>query len=205
MITSDDAIIGERVKKLRGETSQAEVASEMRSRGHAWKKQTVYNIESGQRQLKLIEARDLLACLGYDPAKYLVSLTMPENEKYAWEAKTDFENCYDALRIAMHNYGGALRELEIAIKPKPNQPQYEPSEATKTEIKRMLEIFNVDYVASWATGWIESGKRGEGLNGTPYRDLVDRREVKAAISEEKSHPHTPKDWVEKYSPTTEKK
>lgn len=72
MITKDDALVGENVRKLRGDMAQERLADIMRNYyGHAWKKQTVYNIESGQRQLKLTEARDLLAALGYDGYKDL--------------------------------------------------------------------------------------------------------------------------------------
>lgn len=67
MITQEDAAIGENVKRLRGDRSQEALAKTMRTMGHAWKKQTVYNIETGQRQLKLTEARDLLRILGHDP------------------------------------------------------------------------------------------------------------------------------------------
>lgn len=74
MITEDDALIGENVKALRGAVSQEELAKKMRARGHAWKKQTVYAVESGQRQLKVVEARDLLSALGFSPESDFVKL-----------------------------------------------------------------------------------------------------------------------------------
>lgn len=63
-----DKVIGRNLSMLRGEISQEELANRMRDAGHSWTKMTVYNIERGERQLRLAEAVDVLSCLGRNPA-----------------------------------------------------------------------------------------------------------------------------------------
>jgi hypothetical protein len=54
-----DADIGKNVQALRGDTSQAALASSMRERGHKWSQATVWSVEKGDRPLRVVEALDL--------------------------------------------------------------------------------------------------------------------------------------------------
>lgn len=59
-------MIGEQLRRLRGDVPMEELARLMRARGHtSWRKTTVYKLEHEERELKFSEASDLLNCLGY--------------------------------------------------------------------------------------------------------------------------------------------
>lgn len=62
--STEDALFGERLARLRGDKSQKALADDMRDRGWKWSQMTVYLTESGKRSLKLREAPDLAEILG---------------------------------------------------------------------------------------------------------------------------------------------
>lgn len=73
-LTQDrDALVGKNVARLRLSTgtSQKEVAEEMRSVGHKWSQNTVWNVEHGERPLRLAEAASLCDVLGVPVAALL--------------------------------------------------------------------------------------------------------------------------------------
>lgn len=55
--------IGEAVRLLRGDRTQGEVARQMRDLGHKWSQATVWSVETGERPLRLTEARSLCTVL----------------------------------------------------------------------------------------------------------------------------------------------
>jgi transcriptional regulator with XRE-family HTH domain len=59
-----DEQIGRRMRVLRGDRSQRDLASAMKARGWPWSQTTVWQAEAGQRPLKLAEAVDLADELG---------------------------------------------------------------------------------------------------------------------------------------------
>lgn len=70
----DEKTIGENLRKLRGNISQEELAGRMRTLGYPWTKMTVYNVEKGERQLRLSEAKAALIALDANVDTGLVSL-----------------------------------------------------------------------------------------------------------------------------------
>ena len=72
-----DKTVGRNLTQLRDGVTQEELAERMRERGYSWTKMTVYNIERGERQIRLAEAVDVLNCLG-KPVDYLSNLIAPE-------------------------------------------------------------------------------------------------------------------------------
>lgn len=58
MATRDEQI-GQNIVKLRGDRSQQWVADRMREKGWKWAQATVWNVEKGERPLRLAEAEDL--------------------------------------------------------------------------------------------------------------------------------------------------
>lgn len=59
----DDAQIGRNVARARGAMSQKDLALLMRQRGHKWSQATVWNVERGERPLRLSEANALAEIL----------------------------------------------------------------------------------------------------------------------------------------------
>lgn len=75
LVEIDDAQIGRNLARLRGDMSQKELAVAMRERGHKWSQATVWNVERGERPLRLTEATalgDILELLS------VYSITSPE-------------------------------------------------------------------------------------------------------------------------------
>lgn len=63
MATRDEQI-GSNIVRLRGERSQQWLADNMRQRGWKWAQATVWNVEKGERPLRLAEAEDVADILG---------------------------------------------------------------------------------------------------------------------------------------------
>jgi transcriptional regulator with XRE-family HTH domain len=65
-VETTNAAIGANVLAVRTRrgVSQQDLARHMRARGHKWSQATVWNTESGERNLRLVEAVDLASCLG---------------------------------------------------------------------------------------------------------------------------------------------
>lgn len=63
-MSSRDEEIGNALAIMRGDHSQQWVADEMRKRGWKWAQATVWNVERGERPLRLAEAQDLAGILG---------------------------------------------------------------------------------------------------------------------------------------------
>lgn len=66
--------IGANLVKMRGKTTQEQLAHMMQQRGYSWTKMTVYNIERGERPIRLNEAVDVLKCLNIDAGDGLKAL-----------------------------------------------------------------------------------------------------------------------------------
>lgn len=73
----DDAQIGRNLARLRGDMSQKELAGAMRDRGHKWSQATVWNVERGERPLRLTEATALGEIL---ELLSVYSITAPEGQ-----------------------------------------------------------------------------------------------------------------------------
>lgn len=53
----DNETIGSKLQQLRGELSQKNLAALMREQGHRWSQTTVWLVETGERPLRLTEAK----------------------------------------------------------------------------------------------------------------------------------------------------
>lgn len=73
----DDKQIGQNLARLRGAMSQKDLAVAMRERGHKWAQATVWNVERGERPLRLVEATALADVLELQSVQ---SITAPEGE-----------------------------------------------------------------------------------------------------------------------------
>jgi hypothetical protein len=83
-MSSDDALIGRRLIELRAGRGQVEVEGAMRDAGWSWGQATVWNLEPGERALKLAEARDLAATLGCSIEDLLPELTHEQLTRRRW-------------------------------------------------------------------------------------------------------------------------
>lgn len=100
-----DETVGQNLAKLRKRSNltQEELAARMRARGHSWTKMTVYNVERGDRQLRLVEASDVLICLGYDSQADLPRLLMNEQEAVIVEAIDRLKLAIRGIDIRCHD------------------------------------------------------------------------------------------------------
>lgn len=73
----DDKQIGQNIARLRGAMSQKDLAVAMRHRGHKWSQATVWNVERGERPLRLSEATAVAELLELESVQ---SITAPEGE-----------------------------------------------------------------------------------------------------------------------------
>ena len=89
--------IGENVTNLRESSgmSMDKLANAMRARGHKWTRITVFNVEHGERMLKLQEAFDLLDALGVDQESGMRIITS-ENEGKR-RVRSEIRNLHDGL------------------------------------------------------------------------------------------------------------
>lgn len=85
-----DVAIGKNLVILRGDMSQADLASKMRAeKGHPWSQATVWNIEKGDRPLRLTEAKDLSELLGFSLS---LLFQPPREHRYKAEAEESLRN-----------------------------------------------------------------------------------------------------------------
>lgn len=77
LVEIEDKQIGQNLARLRGAMSQKDLAVAMRKRGHKWAQATVWNVERGERPLRLSEATAIADVLGLQSVQ---SITAPEGE-----------------------------------------------------------------------------------------------------------------------------
>ena len=82
MKTAGDKYAGQTIQALRQERelTQEDLANRMRFKGYKWSKATVGAIETGERPLRLTEAKDVLDCLGLDE-RAIISLVNPDEHR----------------------------------------------------------------------------------------------------------------------------
>ncbi|MEE1296428.1 MAG: helix-turn-helix transcriptional regulator [Bifidobacterium sp.] len=105
----DDQIVGANFTKLReqADMSMDVLAAHMRDKGYRWSKSTVYNIERGERSLKLTEAVDALRALGMDPNTTIQRLFAHDEEEQARQLVKSMENSADSLQRSMAAFNNA--------------------------------------------------------------------------------------------------
>lgn len=104
-----DLRIGANVNMLRGDMSQAALASAMREMGWKWTQPTVAAIEKGERPLKLAEAVQLSQILGADLQQFIWSDEAIEDERRAIAIQRNADRLAEALGTALS------RQLEACV------------------------------------------------------------------------------------------
>lgn len=95
-----DVAIGKNLVILRGDMSQADLANKMRTeKGHPWSQATVWNIEKGDRPLRLSEAKDLSDLLGFNLS---LLFQPPLEHQYTAEAEEALRNVASKSRAAAY-------------------------------------------------------------------------------------------------------
>jgi len=106
-----DARIGANVARLRGGKSQRDTAAAMRELGWKWSHVTLVAIESGERPLRLAEARDLASVIGTD-----VRLLLEPVGKLAWnEAYVDLDRSRRRMVDAVETYIQDLADAALKV------------------------------------------------------------------------------------------
>lgn len=106
-----DEIIGRNLSMLRGEVSQEELANRMRDAGYSWTKMTVYNIERGERQMRLAEAVDVLRCLGRNPMSDIGKLLVDDSTAHVLDLSSQLLNKNNDIIMAVADLGRLRIEL----------------------------------------------------------------------------------------------
>lgn len=132
-----DAVIGANLKRIRGDMNQADLADEMKRRGHKWSQATVWAVQRGERSLKLAEARDVAEVLGVRVEAFFLA--------------SEAEKRFTDVRKALHDLRRARIDLRSAYREWITTKQY--AELTKliaenttyegAELERLLR-FNED-------------------------------------------------------------
>lgn len=107
-MSQTDENIGAALTRLRGEKSQQWVADRMRNRGWKWTQTTVWNVERGERPLRLAEAKDLGEILETDVHFFLLDGPGQDFEVasmamfQAAEALRESISTYQKRQVGMH-------------------------------------------------------------------------------------------------------
>lgn len=107
-MTHADERIGANLSQLRGDMSQAALASAMRERGWKWSQPTVAEVEKGKRPLKLAEAESIVGILGIED---LEDLTTRPLESIWWARMATVARAAERLEGAAASYLRARAEL----------------------------------------------------------------------------------------------
>lgn len=101
-MSDTDARIGKRLQELRGELSQAALASAMAERGHKWSQATVWSVETGRRPIRLAEADDVASICGFDIQALVVRDAMGERLSEVPGAIAATSHAVKQFRTACH-------------------------------------------------------------------------------------------------------
>jgi hypothetical protein len=105
-----DTQIGQNVVRLRGATSQKEIANQMRDRGWKWSQATVWSVEKGERSLRLAEAGDLATILRC----WVSDLMVAEDQARLRRAEQRADTFKTRFLMDYTEYMAALSELARA-------------------------------------------------------------------------------------------
>lgn len=118
MATRDEQI-GQNITRLRGDNSQQWVADRMRERGWKWAQATVWNLEKGERPLRLAEAEDLAEILRTEISRILESPETLGHEEVLRAFVVDVDNSFGKLALVADELLGQLGLLEHALRELP--------------------------------------------------------------------------------------
>lgn len=182
-----DKRIGSNLRRLRiiGGFSQEELAERMRREGYRWNNLTVYNIERGERQLKLSEAQTILRCLGLDPIKDMPALLRDPLEGEFWTECRRARN----LLAKYQQYGYELKlmryRLGMLLFPEDKDGNRIPC-ALSPETCRAGYKTLYDLEVEWKGDQYAEEARGRLADGTDWYDAVAGMLERDAVSERRN-------------------
>lgn len=112
-----DTRVGERVKSLRenAQISQDQVAIEMRNAGFKWSNRTVWQVETGSRPLRLIEAEALIAVLRTPELRSVDQLLQTPTAEHLASAQRQLHRATSSLNRALIHAFDAYRKVESEL------------------------------------------------------------------------------------------
>lgn len=118
MATRDEQI-GQNIVRLRGDRSQQWVADRMREKGWKWAQATVWNVEKGERPLRLAEAEDIaeILAVGLERILQAPDVLGHEDELQMWTR--DIDGSFLKIADLTEELLGQLELLGYAMKDLP--------------------------------------------------------------------------------------
>ncbi|CEG85766.1 helix-turn-helix transcriptional regulator [Propionibacterium freudenreichii] len=133
--TDFDTLIGDRVNQLRGtKVSQQALADAMRERGFKWNQATVWNVERGDRPLKLSEAEALAQMFHLRSIDELKPAAFREDYQKLLDATDRVGTAFEHARIALEELVRARQQLE--------RTSIEASEEERSRLHDQLDFVN---------------------------------------------------------------
>jgi hypothetical protein len=114
-MTGRDTAIGENLTRLRGETTQQEVADAMRMAGYKWSQATVWAVEKGDRPLRLAEAADLAKIFHRDVASLVMLPVEAAMNEHIMESFRSASESMDAIRRATEQFQRDKESIRSAL------------------------------------------------------------------------------------------
>ncbi|MDH6237041.1 hypothetical protein [Cryobacterium sp. CG_9.6] len=139
MMTPDQQI-GRNMAAFRGEMSQKELASQMRTLGWKWSQATVWSIEKGERPLRLAEAEDVTQILGIFTS---TRLTVSSDGADILIAMNKMSAANQELEHSIANFHSA--QLELALGAESMEISFELGEAVADWLRTTPESLASHY------------------------------------------------------------
>lgn len=137
-MASRDEQIGQNVIRLRGNRSQQWVADRMREKGWKWAQATAWNVEKGERPLRLAEAEDLAAILEVSLERILQSPELLGHEEQLQMWTRDIDGSFMKIADLTEELLGQQELLGYALEDLPeslNSSNYWVDLALKAQLK----------------------------------------------------------------------
>ncbi|QSZ49590.1 hypothetical protein [Arthrobacter sp. D5-1] len=115
-----DEQIGQNIVRLRGERSQQWVADRMREKGWKWAQATVWNVEKGERPLRLAEAEGLADILAISVEQILQAPDVLGHEDQLQIWTRDIESSFLKIADLTEELLGQLELLGYALEDLPD-------------------------------------------------------------------------------------
>ncbi|MBT1177598.1 helix-turn-helix transcriptional regulator [Bifidobacterium callimiconis] len=139
--------IGKNLERLRRNVSRDVLAAKMCDKGYRWSRATVFNIETGERALKLQEAIDVLDCLGLGVG-YLPTLVQSKADDEALRKLDDLELSIERMKTAVIDLETCRGQIEEYLNEDVRKKRFYEEEEVPFEmpsapvLKRLREAFD---------------------------------------------------------------
>lgn len=184
----EDVRIGKNLIALRGDMSQADLASKMRSLyGLQWSQATVWNIERGERPLRLSEAKAVASLLGAN----VEDLLQDENVNFKRALDSKLQEAVEQAEQSKRSGRAArisLKQLAVLLEQAKEGEQLTSEEIfryyeTATDIAQNLSTQHVSALRQWTLD--TDGQSSKESNGEVHHKplLIMRRKYPAILDE----------------------